>query len=445
MNETYSLRKRLITWIGIPFLVGAALTLFIGFLFAWHEAEEVYDAHLVHYAKVLLQLTQHEILEDEAFNLGIENPNLQHKYERNIGFRIWFDNKVITQSATTLDFGGFDGPPGFSDHQFDEHQWRFFVFLDPDNKIKIEVSERYDVRYELIAQVMMALALPSLIFIPLLFMIVWIGTKKILKPVVKISGEVDSRNTDDLSPIENKMVAEEIAPLVYALNRLLGRIRESFRREREFTDHAAHELRTPLAAMKTQAQVLIRKSADMPDCKEGLENLQSSIDRASHMVDQLLSLARLQNDKFPLGRTNLSECLYDSIDDIRLTAQQKNIEIKTDIADDLFIVGHELSITILFKNLLDNAVKYTLKNGRIFVGLSPEGLLEVVDTGTGLSDEDKNKVFERFVRLDKSGQTGSGLGLSIARWIVSAHNVEIELKDNVPQGLKVIMQWSVTP
>lgn len=443
MNKTYSLRKRLLVWIGIPILLAMVLAFLIGFLFAWHEVEEVSDAQLVHSAKVLLQLTQHEMLQDEEFHLGMENSNLSHEYERKLGFRVWANTDLITQSPSTVEFESFEAPSGFSDHQIGEQKWRFFVFLDPANKIQIEVSERYDIRYELIVQIMTALVLPVIVFIPLIFVIVWIGVRKTLKPVISISSDMDTRGTDDLSPIEKSAVAEEIAPLVQALNSLFERIGESFRREREFTDHAAHELRTPLAAMKTQTQVLLKKAKNMPECAEGLENLQSSIDRATGLVDQLLSLARLQNEEFPKSKINLSECLYECVDDIKSRAADKNITLRNEIFDDILINGHENSIAILLRNLLDNAVKYTPQGGEVNVALSKDALLEISDNGPGINDKDKQTVFQRFARADKSGQTGSGLGLSIAGWIASAHNVEIKLQDNPPQGLKVTMQWKV--
>ena len=441
MSKTYSLRRRLIAWISIPVLFATALTIFIGSISSWHEIEEVYDAQLVHSAKILHRLTQHEIMQDEDFDLGIENSNLEHKYERKIGFRIWANTDLITQSPNAVAFGGFEAPPGFSDHIIDGNKWRFFVFLDPANKIQIEVSERYDIRYELIEQIMTALILPGIIFIPMILIIVWVGVRKTLKPITKISIAMDVRSTDDFSPIEKCALAEEIAPLVQALNRLFERMGDSFRREREFTDHAAHELRTPLAAMKTQTQVLLKKASAMPECAEGLENLQSSIDRATGLVEQLLSLARLQNEEFPKSQLNLSKCLSDSVERLKSRASDKNIMLHTEISDDVFINGHDNSVEILFRNLLDNAVKYTPESGGISVHLSKEALVEISDNGPGIHDKDKETVFQRFARVDKSGQTGSGLGLSIADWIASAHDVEIHLKDNDPQGLKVTMQW----
>ena len=437
----YSLRRRLLIWISFPIILAMLLAIISSYFFARHEIEEVYDAQLVHSAKFLLQLTQHEIQKNDGFYLGLENPDLQHRYERNLGFRIWAGNELITQSPSARDFDAFEAGPGFSDHIVNGRQWRFFVFLDPAHKIRIEVSERYDIRYELIAQLMISLLIPVLLFLPIIFLIIWVGVRRVLKPVVQISTDVDRRSSDDLSPIQKDTLPQEIAPLVTSLNRLFMRLEDSFKREREFTDHAAHELRTPLAAMKTQTQVLMRRAKNIPDCVEGLDNLQSSIDRATHLVEQLLSLARLQHENLPQEKTNLSQIVLDIITDIAPLALHKNITLKSDIAENIFVRAHGDSIRIMLRNLLDNAVKYTPEGGAITASLSLDGLLSITDNGPGLSDEEKTLVFGRFVRADHSGEAGSGLGLSIAQWIAHAHGVEIKLADNPPQGLRVQIKW----
>lgn len=441
MTKKFSLRRLLIRRISVPILLISLLVFIIGYFSVWHEVMKVYDAQLVHTSKVFLQLMQHEILEDEGIHLGIENPTLQHKYERKIGFRVWADNRLLTQSQNTIQFGDFNAPPGFSDQTINDYKWRFFVFLDPANGIKVEVSERYDLRYELIIQLLSAFALLVLVFIPLILLIVWVGVRKALTPVIEISRDVDRRSTDDLTSIGMPRLPVEIAPLIEAFNRLLARIAESFRREREFTDHAAHELRTPLAAMKTQTQVLMKKARGMKECETGLENLQSSINRSSHLVEQLLSLARMQNESFRKARFNLSDCIHDCVDEYRVASGHKTPEIRSNIQDDVYIVGHEPSIEILVRNLLDNAVKYTTA-GHITVELTRDATLKISDTGPGLTNEDKKNVFDRFYRADKSGKTGSGLGLSISQCIASAHGVEIELYDNQPRGLIVVINWT---
>ena len=436
MNKNYSLRRRLILWISLSILCATLLALLASYIFASHEVEEVYDAQLVHYAKVLLQLTQHEIMEDEGFDLGIENPDLQHKYERKFSFRIWVDNEIITQSPNTKAFAGFEAPPGFSNQNIDDHEWRFFVFIVPENKIKIEVSESYDIRYELIVQFIAALILPALMFLPVIFLIIWIGVRKILKPVVKISAMVDKRGSSDLSPIHTNKAPQEIIPLLQALNRLFTRIEKSFVREREFTDNAAHELRTPLAAMKTQTQVLLKKAQAMPDCREGLDNLHASIDRASKMVDQLLAFSRLQANQIEFETVDLSSLAQDILKDISPLAVKKRIEMRADIAPVITIKGNRNALEIMLRNLIDNAIKFTPADGRIDVSVFEEGhkaVLKIFDTGPGIKDTEKDKVFERFYRVQKN-KKGSGLGLSMAKWVCDVHSAEIYLSDNDPNG-----------
>jgi signal transduction histidine kinase len=244
---------------------------------------------------------------------------------------------------------------------------------------------------------------------------------------------------------------QEIAPFVQALNRLFKRLEESFRREREFTDHAAHELRTPLAAMKTQTQVLIKKAGSLGqaggigECAEGLVNLEASINRAAHLVEQLLLLARLQNEDLPKDKMDLSACVLNAVADIRRQAKQKNICLETKIVPNLHMHGHVMSVGILLNNLLGNAVKYTPEGGRVHISLEVDGTLCIADTGPGLSDQDKKRVFERFVRVDKTGKTGSGLGLSIAQWVAHAHDTQIELLNHHPAGLSVKIKWDILP
>ncbi len=436
-SRNYSLKKRLLQWISFPILVTAGLIFLIAYMFSWHEIEEVYDAQLVHSAKTLLQLTEHEIARQESIDIGTENPDLQHRYEDKTAFRIWKDDKIVLQSVRAKDFMGVEAPPGFSVQTIEENPWRFFVFIDAEQNIRVETAERYTIRYELIGQLMTSLAIPMAVLIPLLLCIVWIGVRQSITPLIALSSEVDCRKIDDLNPIKSSDIPREVTPLVDSMNRLFIRIGDSFKREREFTDHAAHELRTPLAAMKTQTQVLIKKASSMPECRDGLDNLNATIDRTTHLVEQLLSLARLQNDTPPMETLRLSDLLNEAVLQIKALAEHKGHTISTNITPDVEIKGHAESIHILLHNLLDNAVKYTPDGGKITVELNSDRTVVISDTGTGISETDKKRVFNRFVRVDKTGQTGSGLGLSIAQWVADTHGAEISLNDNAPKGLSV--------
>ncbi len=441
MMKVYSLRQQLMIWVGTPLFCAALLTILISFLFAWEEVEEVSDAQLVHSAKVLLQLTQHEIREDKDFDLGLENTHLSHPYEKKLGFRIWVGDHLITQSQNSLAFQKFEAIPGFSNATFHSHKWRFFVFVDPKNHIKIEVSERYDVRHELIANFMTSLIIPAVIFIPLVLIILGVAIRRILKPVVKMSRQIDQRSSQDLAPITTTNIAAEIAPMIAALNNLFKRIDESFQRERNFTDHATHELRTPLAAIKTQTQVLSKKLAHHPDIQDGLLNLQSSVDRATRLVEQLLSLSRLQNTDDHHQHIDLSHMVDRILHDMTHAATEKQIALTTHLAQKLTITANDIDMHLLLSNILDNAIKYTPEKGKIDIHLSDQGLLKIIDTGPGIADTDKKAVFQKFNRQDTTGQSGSGLGLSIVEHIATKYGLPISLRNNIPTGLIVQVNY----
>lgn len=432
MNKTYSLRKRLLFFISIPVLLACIITMSVAFKSAWHEIEEVYDAQLVHSAKVLLQLVEHELIEDgkeDDFLLYEENTNLQHKYEKNIAFRVWANNRLVTQSANAKKLINVAAPPGFSEQIINNEQWRFFVFIETNNDIRIEISELYSIRYELIYELMLALIVPMLIFVPFIFFLVWRGIQNNLKPVIALSNDMDARNSNDLRLLDDSRIPCEITPLTQAINRLFQRIYDSFEREKEFTDHAAHELRTPLAAMKTQIQLLLRQHKKGVSDVEGLTDLLASVDRSTYLVEQLLLLARLQNSKFPADDTNLSECLYDVVDSKRASLQEKNIKLTLSIAEDIVIKAYANSIEIMISNLLSNAIKYSPNDTTISISLSDSGVLEIIDEGPGIAEVHQEKVFERFYRADKTGVIGSGLGLSIVKWIADANGMTITLNN----------------
>lgn len=440
---SYSIRKRLLLWISTPILIASFLIMLLAFFFSAQEIEEVYDAQLVHTAKTLLQFTEGDLrsAHQKSPSYGEEIAAIEHKYERKTAFRIWRGDDLLIQSIEAKEFTGLEVPAGFSDQMVDGKSWRFFVLLSPSDRLRVETAERYDIRYELVTQLMLSLGIPMTILIPSLLAIVWVGIRKSLKPLVILSQTVDTRDTDDLNPIDRSDIPHEAGPLVQALNGLFIRISESFRREREFTDHAAHELRTPLAAMKTQTQVLMKKAVAVPGCQDGLDNLNSTIDRTTHLLEQLLSLARLQNEKFPLSQINLSECVEEAVSAIQDKIKEKAQSLSISLAPNILIKGHADSLYILIRNLLDNAVKYTPAGGGIMVQLGTDAILTISDTGPGISDEDKKRVFNRFVRVDKSGQTGSGLGLSIVQWIAEAQDIILSLKDNTPKGLSVELKF----
>ena len=440
MLKTHSIRIRLIAIISVPLIIVALLIGAFSLLSTYEEIDEVYDAQLAHSAKVLLQLTEHEVDQNKLgqIQLGEERPELAHRYENKLTFRIWKNSKLITQSHQAEIFGDFRAPPGFSNQIIAEEKWRFFVFLDEKAGFNVEVGERYEVRTELIYKILAGLFIPLSLFIPLLLLIVWLAVTSGFRPLLRISKAVDDRDTNDFAAIEIEGVPLEIHPLINAINRLLSRIQSSFERERHFTDNAAHELRTPLAAMKTQTQVLLKKAVNMPDCQEGLNNLHAAIDRAAHMVDQLLSFARLQSENIEFENIDLSIIVEEALKDISPLAARKNLELEARLEPRLYISGNHNALSIMIRNLVDNAIKFTNKGGKINILTERSGIdviLRITDTGQGIPHTEKDKVFERFYRVKKSGSPGSGLGLSMVKWVCDIHHAEVKLEDNAPAGL----------
>ncbi len=305
----------------------------------------------------------------------------------------------------------------------------------------MEVAENNAVRNELIFQILSSLLLPAFLFIPMILFFVWWGTTRSLRPMTVLADQVNTRGSHDLTPLEINRIPQEIAPFIDALNRLFLRVGEALRREREFTDNAAHELRTPLAAMKTQIQVLMRTDIGENDKKEGLENLHAAVNRAAHMVGQLLSFARVQGLSDAAVQLDLSQIGQQLCEEFMHSSDGRRT-LKIRIQPGLEIGGNLEAMSILIRNLLDNAVKYSPKDSTVEFSLSraPDNtqvVLEIKDEGPGVPEALREKIFERFFRVEKSHGAGSGLGLSMVRWIADLHGASITLTNRQPKGLCV--------
>ena len=448
MTYTYSIRKRLLFYISISVIFLSLIVGSLSLYSAYEETGEIYDAQLAHSAKILLQLTEHEVGEHKRYEieLGTERPDLAHRYENKLTFRIWKDNLIVTKSHRAESFGDFTAPPGFSNQVLSDEKWRFFVFLDPQTNITIEVAEKMEVRRELIFKILASFWGPLFFFIPILLIIVWCVVSISLKPVITLSKRVDIRDSNDLTAIETDSVPLEIHPLIVAMNNVLERIQSSFTREQQFTDNAAHELRTPLAAMKTQTQVLIKKASHIPECSEGLDNLHKSIDRASRMVEQLLSFSRLQSGILEMDTVDLSLICKTIVDDLLPLATKKGITLNSEQTPNIPVSGNRHALEIVVKNLLDNAIKFSPEGSTVTVDLhsnNQKAVLTISDQGIGIPASERERVFERFYRVHKSKYQGSGLGLPMVHWVCDVHGADLALSENTPSGLSVAIEMDI--
>ncbi len=463
MKRPTSLRlKLLLLLLGIVSLAWVA-TAVLSYFDARHEMDEVFDAQLSQSAKVLLAQADHDIedLRDKEDGVAMEVRSGDHKYERKLVFQVWDDRgRLLVRSehapgtplspeyAAAGPFSAGDhhsnGTPRgrFDDVAVDGHPWRVFSHWDEDGEVLVQVGEHIKVRQDLATDIALQLLTPLAVALPLLGLLIWFAVGRSLAPLRRLGGEVAARDPGNLAPLENRDVPAEIAPLVDSLNTLLARLGGALDNERRFTADAAHELRTPLAALKTHAQVALR-AADEAGRKAALENLVAGADRAAHLVEQLLTLARLDPEAGiaaaePFALTPLAR---QALADLAPAALAKNIELELDAAAEGPIRGKPAMVSILLRNLVDNAVRYTPAGGTVKVAVKERGntvKLTVTDSGPGIPAEERQRVFDRFYRVLGNEAPGSGLGLSIAKHIADLHRAELTLDDGEGgRGLRV--------
>jgi len=270
-----------------------------------------------------------------------------------------------------------------------------------------------------------------------------------LAPLDRMSRAVAKRRPDAMSPLAANNVPEELRPLADSLNALLARLDEALAAQRRFTADAAHELRTPLAALKLQVG-LAKRAQDDAHRSSAMSELEAGVDRAAHLVEQLVTMARLEPDS-PDRRhesVDLAALAKDAIVARAALADDKRIDLGLTGAASATVRGDPAMLAMLIGNLLDNAIRYTPAGGRIDVAIDTSGAtsLSVIDTGPGIAPADRDRVFERFYRGGGTNQTsqgtGSGLGLSIVRRIANAHGAQVELADGSDgRGLAVHVRF----
>ncbi|HRI77187.1 MAG: sensor histidine kinase N-terminal domain-containing protein [Alphaproteobacteria bacterium] len=436
-----SLRLRLIKTLLLQMLAAVVLSGGLALAFIYHEVDEVYDATLVQFSRSLASMPIGDANPESYAGLDrSKDAELAHRYERKISYRILKDGQVITASAEGPAMEGIYLPPGFSKLHHDKkgrHEWRVYTLLDEKSGLAIEVAEKYDIRRELTFQLLSSLVLPGILFIISSIVAIWWATGSSLKVLARVSGEVGARAAEDLSSIDDRDIPIEIKPLTHALNDLFARIETSFLREREFTDNAAHELRTPLAAIKAQVQALQRSENLSAAGQEGFANLLAAVDRAAAMTDALLSFARLQGERSDAAPVLMADIVRQEIQALAGFAAARQVRITPALEEVPPIQGVPHALGLMVRNVLHNAVKFSPQGGEVVVTLSLQAgapVLSIADAGAGIADKHLPHVFERFYRADKS-QIGSGLGLSIVKWVADTHRARVALAPAQQGGL----------
>ena len=333
--------------------------------------------------------------------------------------------------------------PGFTDVSTDDGLWRVYTTRAHDHLV--QVAQPHSVRDRLAADLAWRTIWPLVAALPLLGLLIWLTVGRGLAPLARLAGDLGHRSPAALDPVPERDLPDELRPLVGSLNGLLGRLSQALESQRAFVADAAHELRTPLTALSLQAQVA-QRAASEAERTTALGQLRGGIERATHLVEQLLVLARTEGQSAAGGArlpVRLDDLARDTASQLAPVASSRNVDLGVERLEQVTLTGDAASLRTMLDNLVDNAVKYTPRGGRVDVAVFRDGddaIIEVSDTGPGIAAAERERVFDRFYRVAGNAQTGSGLGLAIVRRIALAHRGSIRLSDAQPSGLRVSVQ-----
>lgn len=438
-----SLNRRLFGILSAVILAAWLATAFFSYLDARQKIDEVADANLVQSATLLASLLQRATVADGAPVTGAAADI------GGVAFRALDGaGRTILRSLHFPDLPEDIAAEGFADVTPGDARWRILGLRDAASGHLIHVAERYAPRIDLARSVVSHLLHPVWIALPILAGLIWMSVKWGLAPLLSLAHQVKRRDPGKLESLDERDVPQEARPLIQALNALFARVTALQDRERRFAADAAHELRTPLAAIRAHAEVA-RAARSEDERRRAIDNVLRGSDRAAHLVDQLLLLARLEpQGALPsASRVALADVATRAVADSAPLAAAANIDLglTTDGAADAVVDGNADLLAIMARNLVDNAVRYAAHGGTVDVAVarSSAGVsLVVADDGSGLSADERERIFDRFYRKLGTGRDGSGLGLSIVARIAELHGAGIALDTGIGgRGLTVTITF----
>jgi len=428
MKKASSIKQNLILKLSALIFVTLIITYSFTLQNTRKEINEVLDADIIKSTKLLFELIKHESFIKNNSHLDEQlKQKILNRYEYRIHAQAWKNDEIIYNSGEELKLEEPDYE-GFRDIVIDEKKWRAFSFYDDESQITLLVLEKNSIRHSLISEIILSLLIPLLLaLIPLLLVIISV-TKNEMKPLDEMAKRIAEISSKTLKKFNSPSAPKELQPFLASFNSLLERLSNSLESERRFTDYAAHELNTPLAAIKLQAQ-MIAKNNNPQKRDEYISNLLLAIDRAIHLIEKLLTLSRLE-----AAENNFAKEEFDLAQALQIAAKNYDRVIEFQLEESK-INANRTYIEILLNNLLENAIKYSPQDSAIKVEIhhnEKKVICQITNQGSKISAPEIEKIFDNFYRIKKSdlerNVTGSGLGLSICKKIVELHRGKISFK-----------------
>jgi len=446
---THSLRGRLLWFLLAAITMAAIAQAAIAYRSALSDADQIFDYHM---QQMAMSLRSSATLTNKAADASPDpgNDDLVVQVWTPDGAQVFrsLSRAALPQRAVL----------GFSNVKANNTTYRIFSVQTSNQTVQVAMDMA--VRQRMAGTLALRTVGPIAVMAPILMLVVWWVVSGSLAPVSRVKRQVAARQADDLSPVSENDLPDEVLPLVHELNLLFGRVRTAFEAQQHFVADAAHELRSPLAALKLQVLSLERAQDDAAR-SVAIGRVTAGIERATRLVEQLLVLARQEGsvDDVRLDRVNLSELVKRTLGDMAGLAQARQIDLGLEHADDVAVDGQPDALIILLRNLVDNAIKYTPAGGTVDIelrripaeakvkGAAGPGrvLLSVEDSGPGIPPDERERVFSRFYRVPGSQAGGSGLGLAIIKSIAERHGAVLTLDTSERLGgLKINIDFPET-
>ncbi len=407
------------------------------------ELEHVLDNRLREAATMVHSLVSNGNLAD-APSLNLEASG---GYARQLSCQIWsMDGRLVGRSSGAPSSDLAADTEGFADRTVNGETWRVYTIVDATKGVRVTVGDRIGLRDRLVRDLVAGLLAPAVLILPLLGLLIWVGVGRGLRPLAAVAGDIAGRDAEDMRPVPTDGAPAEVRPLLTALNGLFSKVEAARSREREVTAFAAHELRTPLAGLKTQAQVAL--AADDAPTREGaLRQILVSVDRAARLVRQLLALSRLEASPAPKrdAEVDAGRVLREVIESSH-RPPQVNVDLHL-LPDGLKLKGDQETLHLVLRNLHENAVEHMAAGGRITWApvTNAQGMatgLMVEDEGPGVAEAELPLITRRFYRGRHKSASGTGLGLTIAEMAAGRLGARLTFANRADRsGLRAALLW----
>lgn len=441
MIRSYSLTQRLsviLLLITTSVWIGSLGSIYWGMQ---KTANGIFDKSLAETAHALLSTTLSTLDGRVPEHTAIEK--IQGEHYDQIIFQIWHRDGQLIYRSVGVATQPFVQQADFGWINMDDKTYRSYSVWDSTHTIQVQIAQVWTIRQDIQQDMLMFLFLVSVIFLPLLSWLIFLTVRSHLSAVYSISRNLEQQSIEHLHPI-HPVVPKEIEPLVSSLNTLLSEIADSIQREKRFTSNAAHELRTPLAAIRLHAQVL-QSARSAAESQEAAQDIVTGVDKASRMIAQLLTLARLEpNAMQAKNHVDLVNLIQSTVSMLDFQFRQAGIDLQLQL-DSAPIYAQPEQLEIMLRNLLENAVIYRHPELAPIIKVScgvaqAKVFLQIEDNGIGMDPEQIPLVFQRFYRINQaSAVIGSGLGLSIVKQIVDSHQGNIEISA-APSGIGLVIR-----